>query len=400
MKWVIITLLAIVAAAVSPWAIAMAYMQISGQVVEGKVTGKREAILMPGGDSWDHLFEITYTYQPFDSGYPETAKHRVDPTLYRGTPVGSAVQVRYSPLRMLRPVVGMGSFLDESSLLSRLGIDLFTAPRLIVIAIISMGWLIAMFAYSKKSVFLGLLAAWVAAIPAPLLFLAITAFIVFPGLVLAWRASKKTGYGLLLLASIPFSAVAVYLQIPQPTQIPPDLQRHATATVRQVRAVNEIWTNYGKGAEDAGGQGIRQPFQMVDLEFRPDGASDAVHALDRIDLHSVRGLQEGTTVQIAYSIADPDAASISGGTRSYVRLTWMYLLGLTYGIAGILAFVLLPSLALMDRFFHSLTKLLPVRASGEGPQLISRVPANHPRRETIEKVLRALQKQRDTSGHT
>jgi hypothetical protein len=85
MKWVIITLLAIVAAAVSPWAIAMAYMQISGQVVEGKVTGKREAILMPGGDSWDHIFEITYRYQPLDSRYPETATHRVGSALYRRT---------------------------------------------------------------------------------------------------------------------------------------------------------------------------------------------------------------------------------------------------------------------------------------------------------------------------
>jgi hypothetical protein len=401
MKWIIIALLAVVALAISPWAIAMGYMQIEGHVVEGKVIAKREAILLPGGDSWDHVFEITYSYRPLGSTYTETATHRVDSTLYRRMQVGSIARIRYSPLRMPRSVVGMGSFLEGSSLLSRLGLDLFTARSLIVISIVSVGLLTALFAYRKKSGRLGLLAAWIVAMPAPVLFLAITAFIAFPGLFLACRSSKKVGYGLLLLGSIPFSAVVVYLQIPQPTQIPADLQRHAMATVRQVHVVNEIWTDYGKSAEDAGGQGIRKPFQIVDLEFRPDGASDSVHALDRLDMNSAPGLREGATVQIAYSLADPNIAFIYGGTRNYPRVTLMYLLGLTYGIAGILAFVLLPGLALMDRFFHSLTKLLPVRASGEDPQLISRVPANHPQRETIEKVLRALQKQgrRDTAEH-
>lgn len=401
MKWIIVSLIAIFALAVSPWVIAMAYMQIAGQVVEGKATAKCEAILMPGGDSWDHLFEITYSYRPLDSSYPEIAKHRVDSALYRRTQVGSAVPVRYSPLRVIRGVVGMGSFLDESSLFSRLGVDLFTAHHLIVISIVSVGFLTALFAYGKKSGRLGLLAAWIVVMPAPVLFLAITAFIAFPGLFLAWRSSKKAGYGLLLLGSVPFSAVVVYLQIPQPTQIPADLQRQATATVRQVRVVNEIWTDYGKGAEDAGGQGIRKPFQMVDLEFRPDGASDSVHALDRVDINSVRGLREGATVQIAYSFADPSVARIAGGSRNYPRATLIYLLGLTYGIGGILAFVVLPGLALIDRFSHSLTKLLPVRSPEEGVELISRVSANHPRRETIEKVVRALQKQqqRDPAKH-
>jgi hypothetical protein len=98
MKWFIIALLAIVALAITPWAIAMAYMQIAGQVVEGKVTAKREAILMLGADSWDHLFEITYSYRPLDSRYPETAKHRVGAALYRRTQIGSALRIRYSPL--------------------------------------------------------------------------------------------------------------------------------------------------------------------------------------------------------------------------------------------------------------------------------------------------------------
>lgn len=398
MKWFFFALLAILALAVSPWVIAMAYMQMAGQVVEGKVTGKREAIVMPGGDSWDHLFEITYKYQPHDSTYPETATHRVDPVLYRQAQIDSTVLVRYSPLRIMRWVVGLGSFLDESSLLSRLGLDLFTARYLVVISIVSIGLLTALFAYRKKSGRLGLLAAWIVTIPAPVLFLAITAYIMCPGLVLSWRSSKKAGYGLLLLGSIPLSAAVVYWQIPQPARVPADSQHYAAAIARQVRVVDEIWTNYGKGAEDAGGQGIRRPFQMVELEFRPDSASDSIHVLDRVDLNSVAGLREGGTVQIVYSSSDPRIARIVGGTRNYSRLNLEYLLGLTYGIGSILAFLVLPGVMLVDRLFDSLKRALPFVSQEESARVISRFPAGDPKRLAIEKAFRNLQKRQSDTG--
>jgi hypothetical protein len=391
MKWVIVALLAVVAAAISPWAIGIAYMHLAGQVVEGKVIGKHEAILLPGGDSWDHVFEITYSYRPVDSSYPETAKHRVDSHLYRRTKIGSAVRVRYSPLRMLWPVVGLGSFLDESSLLSRLGLELFTTRHIAAVATILVGLSIALFAYRRKSVRLGIIAAWITLIPAPAPFLAITAFVVFPMLFWSWQHNKRGVYGWLFLGSIPFCAAVVDWNIPQPTQLPANSPQ-STAIVRQMRVVNEIWTNYGKGAEDAGGQGIRQPFQMVDLEFRPDGASDSMHVLDRVDLNSVAGLREGGTAQIAYSSTDPDIARIAGGTRHYPRLNLLYLLGLTYGIGGTLAVLVLPGIVLADRFLHSLGKALPFRTPEDSIQLLSRFPIGDPRRAAIEKVMQALQR--------
>jgi len=68
-------------------------------MVAGIVLAMRKAFVMPGGDTWRHIFEITYEYRPLDSRFPETVVQRVDEGFYRGLQVGSAVQVRYSPSR-------------------------------------------------------------------------------------------------------------------------------------------------------------------------------------------------------------------------------------------------------------------------------------------------------------
>lgn len=90
----------------------------------------------------------------------------------------------------------------------------------------------------------------------------------------------------------------------------------------------QIWTSYGKDAGEAGGQHIGQPFQMVDPVFRPEGASDSMYVLDRVDPSRVAGLRERGTVQILYSSADPAIARMVGGTPTYPRSNLIYLLGL------------------------------------------------------------------------
>jgi hypothetical protein len=116
-KWGRFILVAGVVLALGPgfWAVATTYVENAGAVVEGEVIGKREAILMPGGDTWKHIFEVTYRYRPFDSPYRQTDGHRVDPSLYRRLQVGSAVQVRYSRSPLLRQLEGVGSFLADAS---------------------------------------------------------------------------------------------------------------------------------------------------------------------------------------------------------------------------------------------------------------------------------------------
>ena len=52
--------------------------------------------------------------------------------------------------------------------------------------------------------------------------------------------------------------------------------------------VHAIW-----GTRRSGGPSLPQPFQMVDVEFTPEGAKEPVHALDRVDLNSIPGLRDG-----------------------------------------------------------------------------------------------------------
>jgi hypothetical protein len=130
------------------------------------------------------------------------------------------------------------------------------------------------------------------------------------------------------------SAAIVYWRIPQPTPMPPGPRHDGTAVVRQARLVDRLWWT-----PRAGGQEIRQPFQMVDLEFTPAGAKEPIHVLDRVDLNSVPGLVQGATVLIDYSAADPTLARMAPGTRTYARQALVYLLGLTYAVGAVLAFV-------------------------------------------------------------
>jgi hypothetical protein len=249
---------------------------------------------------------------------------------------------------------------------------------------------------------LGLVAALVGAAAAPVVLLAITALFAFPFLFWSWRGTPGKGYGWLLLGSIAWSAGVLYWRVPQPTPIPQEPQHNATATVRQVRVVDQIWTNYkaGQDTDDGGGQGIRRPFQMVDLEFTPAGASDSIHVLDRVDLDSVPGLHEGARIPICYSSAQPSIARIVGGTRNYAQVTLVYLMGLTYAIGGALAFVVFPAVALAERLFRSCASRLPFRSAEEAIQRISRLPANDPRRKAIEKAMRSRQRREEVRGST
>ena len=62
--------------------------------------------------------------------------------------------------------------------------------------------------------------------------------------------------------------------------------------------------------------------------------------------------------------------------RNYPRATLFYLLGLTYGIGGVLAFVVLPGLLLVERFFHFVAKSLRVPGDLSFMQTVAEFPCN------------------------
>jgi hypothetical protein len=352
--------------AVLPWLIMTAYMNTEGLLVTGEVVGKREAIVMSGGDSWKHIFEVTYQYQPFDSPYKQTSGHRVDPALYHLLHVGSAVQVRYSPSHLLRFMEGVGSFVTESSPLSRLPYGPPDSRDLAEIAGIALASLIGFVAYRKKSKALGMIAGVITAACVPVVLLAASGLFLLPTLFWRWRRDPGKGYGWALVGMIALSAAVTYWRIPQPTPLPPGPLRSGSAVVRHAKVVNQIWSADREGHPGrTDGQDIRQPFQMLDLEFTPEGTSEPIHVLDRIDLNSVPGLRDGAKVPIYYSSPDPRLARIAGGTREFACHALIYLLALTYGTAVVLAFLVFPAIGRLDKFIGPARIRTPVAPNQE-----------------------------------
>jgi hypothetical protein len=87
----------------------LAYARIAGIVVQGTIVDKHETFEAPTEDTWRRVYEVTYRYQPLDSAAAETGGQRIDSALFSRLRVGSAVQVRYSPIRLMRPMEGVAT---------------------------------------------------------------------------------------------------------------------------------------------------------------------------------------------------------------------------------------------------------------------------------------------------
>lgn len=112
--------------------------------------------------------------------------------------------------------------------------------------------------------------------------------------------------------------------------------------MRQVRQADEVWSNTWENSGRDGGEMVLRPFQMVDLEFTPERATEPIHVLDRVDMNSVAGLREGSIVPIQYSAVDADSARIVGASRNYAWQAIIYLFCLVHGTGVLIAFVFIP----------------------------------------------------------
>ncbi len=77
------------------------YLDARGEVVTGTVTEKNE-YLAARSDTWHRQFLLAVEYQPADSIIREVASIEVAQATYDQLHVGSPVQVRYQPARLLR----------------------------------------------------------------------------------------------------------------------------------------------------------------------------------------------------------------------------------------------------------------------------------------------------------
>jgi hypothetical protein len=364
-------------------------VDVTGTVVSGEVVGKREAIAMPLSDTWRHVFEISYRYRPLGASIPATGRHPVDVALYERLRVGSPVNVRYVQLPLVGRAFGLDSALADSSWWSRMPSASESERELVEAISIVIAALLGFMAYRRHSRPLVVVAVTVGAAVASSVML--LGFLVFPALFLIWRGRRGQGFGWALLCSTALTTAALYYRIPWPLPAPSRPQGHATAVVRAVHSVDQIWGSWSGSGESTGGQSIRRPFQMVDLEFIPACRTEPVHALDRIDLDSVPGLRPSVTVPVTYPLADPRAGQMSVGTRSYGRQIFVYMLGLTFGFGAVIAFVVCPAIFYMARLAQRVVRSFPglnlVFDPAARERLLSALPADDPRRHTIERLL-------------
>lgn len=164
---------------------------------------------------------------------------------------------------------------------------------------------------------------------------------------------------------------------------------------RQARTVDEIWSDAWETYGRTSGESIAKPFEMLDLEFTPEGASEPVHVLDSIDRNSVPGLQVGVVLPVEYSAVDPDSARITGATRNYGRQNAVHILIIAYTVAAVVTFAFLPIRRLAGKLSESSQILRPfthpeaavTRISGQVSW--SQLPENDPRRKLLEALFRA-----------
>ena len=365
-------------------------VDIGGTVVSGEVVGKRESIEMPLSDTWRHVFEISYRYQPLGARHPSTGRHAVDVALYDRLHVGSPVNVRYTNLAL-----GLDSALADSSWWSRRPHESESARELAELIAVAIGVLLGVVAYRRHSRTLTVVAVIaIASVAASVMMLG---FVVFPALFWLWRGRRGQGFGWALLCSAALSAVALYYRVPWPSSLSGP-QGHATAIVRSVHTVDQIWASSSSAGESSSGQWIRRPFQMVDLEFTPAGRTEPVHSLDRVDLGSIPGLQPALTIPVIYPLDDPRAGRMSAGTRDYARQIFLYMLGLTFGLGALIALIVGPAIfglaRLAERVAHSIPGLNLIFDAAARERSLSALPPDDRRRQTIERLFQ----QPDASG--
>jgi hypothetical protein len=119
-------------------------------------------------------------------------------------------------------------------------------------------------------------------------------------------------------------------------RIPRGPWRQATAVVRDVRRVTEY--THRRRSPSA----LRWPFDIVQLDFTPDGRAGAVTAVDVVEAASVPNLKNGDSVQITWPEDDPRSAKIIGARPGRPWANWFYdLAELIVIFAAFVAFLLL-----------------------------------------------------------
>lgn len=265
------------------------YVEFRGVDAPAEIVAKREEIDVTSG-IWTRRLYIDVRYQPPDAPDPEITNIAVDAATYDRLHNEEPVQIRYPANPTLRQITLLaGTRLDTqrpfSALLARMGSLLGRIAAGLLI------WLV---------------------------------------LLLLWTKWRRWWLGLPLVVLMVGGVLYVGSGWPAPA-LGGELVA-GSATVRAERRIERVWGSRRRRAEDA-----VQPYQIVELRFVPQGASDPVVGVDMIDADSVAGIEAGAPVAMHYSAADPRWVSIDGASRTYY---WKNLRSFGLIAAGILILVI------------------------------------------------------------
>ena len=113
--------------------------------------------------------------------------------------------------------------------------------------------------------------------------------------------------------------------------------KESTAIVHKVTHITKFYRHR------AGSSPLRWPYDIVQLNFTPDGRTEAITAVDTIEAASMPNLAEGNSVRITWPQDDPRGAKIVGARPGAPWANWFYDIGewvvLFVAIFGFLAVI-------------------------------------------------------------
>jgi hypothetical protein len=253
-----------------------------GTAVPGSITEKRESIRTNYAD-WFRRFQIVAAYKT--PGYP-LERHTicdVDQEIFDGLHTGSPVTVHYLPGLVSIPILPAthispcppwGIFGSNPDLYRR-----------------------SLYLYGSLAIILG---------------------------VLFLLRIRRVAWLLL-----PWSALfLVYGICPHVEPVPLE-PRPVKAVVKQITLVRTIMDSGRRYHEEP--IVLNHPYQLVQLQYTPQGRLEPVMAVDSIDSNSIPALTVGQVLNVDYDARNPRVARIPGATRMF-REQAIWQLGLIYSV--------------------------------------------------------------------
>ena len=235
--------------------------------VTGVVLDKWELINIDSDGLWENELTLRVAYTPPNASTSQTNDLDAKASTYDAVAIGDEVDVRFLDAGGLFEFARLA---DRSTMSMILGLRALYLPLVLVVGAV-LSWAVAVLTNRKAS--------------------GILTFVVLAFLLMVFGSYFQI-QGNLPLAS------------PQQT---------AVATVRQVERFTRLKSQY----ERYSSRPLLQHFDVVKVEFTPEGWDDPILAADRIDADST-ALEAGGTVTVRYSMEQPRQIRLQDGARTYI----------------------------------------------------------------------------------